>query len=107
MVGKLLSSLLLVYIEIWSPNSYLWFQLEDTILLFGTLLLFDPVLFPIYLQGMTINWINTEFWSTSRGTFHKNNLAPIACRKQGVPDRAVIDTTWIHEISYMHVTCMS
>ena len=28
-------------------------------------------------------------------------------RKQDVPDRAVIDTTWIHEISYMHVTCMS
>ena len=31
----------------------------------------------------------------------------IAARKQGVPDRAVIDTTWIREISYMHVTCMS
>ena len=26
----------------------LWFQLEDTGLLIGTLLLFDPVLFPIY-----------------------------------------------------------
>ena len=25
-------------------------------------------------------------------------------RKQGVPDRAVIDTTWIREISYMYVT---
>ena len=28
-------------------------------------------------------------------------------RKQGVPDRAVIDTTWIREISYMYVTWMS
>ena len=26
----------------------LWFQLEDTVLLIGTLLLFDPVLFPKY-----------------------------------------------------------
>ena len=26
----------------------LWFQLEDTVLLIGTLLLFDPILFPIY-----------------------------------------------------------
>ena len=26
----------------------LWFQLEDTVLLIGTLPLFDPVLFPIY-----------------------------------------------------------
>ena len=32
-----------------SPKVYLlilWFQLEDTVLLFGTLLLFDPALFP-------------------------------------------------------------
>ena len=28
--------------------------------------------------GVTINWINTQFWSTSRSTFDKNNLAPIA-----------------------------
>ena len=26
----------------------LWFQLQDTVLLIGTFLLFDPVLFPIY-----------------------------------------------------------
>ena len=26
----------------------LWFQIEDTVLLIGTLLLFDPVLFPKY-----------------------------------------------------------
>ena len=30
-------------------SSTLWFQLEDTVLLIGTLLLFDPVLFPMLM----------------------------------------------------------
>ena len=34
-------------VKLWMPNT-LWFQLEDTVLLIGTLLLFDPVLFPKY-----------------------------------------------------------
>ena len=42
-----------------------------------------PCTFPKIL-GMTISWINTQFWSTSRGTIDKNNLAPtysiILCR---------------------------
>ena len=29
------------------------------------------------------------------------------CRKQGVPDRAVIDTTWIREISYMYCSVLN
>ena len=36
------------------------------------------------IWGVTINWINTQFWSTSRGTFDKNNLAPIAYTFVGV-----------------------
>ena len=31
-----------------AESSTLWFQLEDMVLLIGTLLLFDPVLFPKY-----------------------------------------------------------
>ena len=31
-----------------TPGITLWFQLEDTVLLIDTLLLFDPVLLPIY-----------------------------------------------------------
>ena len=42
-----------------------------------------PCTFP-KIWGVTINWINTQFWSTSRGTFDKNNLAPIAYTFVGV-----------------------
>ena len=35
----------------------LWFQLEDTVLLIGTLLLFDPVLFPKYEAWLLIGSI--------------------------------------------------
>ena len=35
----------------------LWFQLEDTVLLFGTFLLFDPLLFPMYEAGLLIGSI--------------------------------------------------
>ena len=42
-----------------------------------------PFTFP-KIWGVTINWINTQFWSTSRGTFDKNNLAPIAYTFVGV-----------------------
>ena len=59
-------------------------QLEDTVLLIGTLLLLDPVLFPEYKEGVTINWINNQYWSTSRGTFDKNNFTPIAYTFVGV-----------------------
>ena len=52
----------------------LWFLLERHVLFIGTHLFFDSVLFPVY----EIDWINSQFWSTSRGTFDKNNLAPIA-----------------------------
>ena len=36
------------------------------------------------IWGVSFNWINTQFWSTSRGTFDKNNLAPIAYTFVGV-----------------------
>jgi len=42
-----------------------------------------PCTFP-KIWGVTINWINTQFWSTSRGTFDKNNSAPIAYTFEGV-----------------------
>ena len=35
-----------------------------------------PSTFP-KIWSVNINWINTLFWSTSRGTFDKNNLATI------------------------------
>ena len=38
-------------------TSTLWFQLEDTVLLIGTLLLFDPVLFPKYEAWLLIGSI--------------------------------------------------
>ena len=34
-----------------------WFQLEDMVLLIGTLLLFDPALFPIYEAWLLIGSI--------------------------------------------------
>ena len=37
-----------VHIELYILISTLWFQIEDTVLLIGTLLLFDPVLFSLY-----------------------------------------------------------
>ena len=36
------------------------------------------------MRGVTINWINTQFRSNSRGTFDKTNLVPIACTFAGV-----------------------
>ena len=36
------------------------------------------------IWGVTINWINTQFWSTSRGTFDRINLALIAYTFVGV-----------------------
>ena len=42
-----------------------------------------PCTFP-KIWGVTINWINTQFWSTSRGSFDKNNSAPIAYTFEGV-----------------------
>ena len=39
---------------------------------------------PLFFLSPLINWINTQFWSTSRGTFNKNNLAPIAYTFVGV-----------------------
>ena len=66
----------------------LWFQLEDTVLLMGTLLLFDLVLFPKYEAWLLP--INTKFWSTSRGTFDKNNLAPIAQTFVGVSSNWIV-----------------
>ena len=36
------------------------------------------------IWGVTIIWINTQFWSNSRGTFDKNNLATIAYTFVGV-----------------------
>ena len=36
------------------------------------------------IWGVSNNWINAQFWSTSRGTFDKNNLAPIAYTFVGV-----------------------
>ena len=53
----------------------LWFQLEDTALLISTLL---------KICGVTINWIHTQFWSTSRGNFDKNKPALIAYTFEGV-----------------------
>jgi len=35
-----------------------------------------PCTFP-NVWGVTLKWINTQFWSDSKGTFDKNNLAPI------------------------------
>ena len=55
----------------------LWFQLEDTVLLIGTLLIFDPVLFPIY-EALLLIGLALNFEALSRGTLDKNNLAPIA-----------------------------
>ena len=52
-----------------SGSCTLWFQLEDMVLLF------EPVLFP--MSGVTINWITTQFWSTSRGTFDKTTQHPL------------------------------
>ena len=43
----------------------LWCQLEDTVLLIGTLLKLDPVLFPKYEAWLLIGK-KTQFWSTSR-----------------------------------------
>ena len=73
---------------IWAWNAFTSFQwftkskviatyslvpIRRHVLFIGTLLSFDSV--PLY----EINWINYyQFWSTSRGTFDKNNLAPIA-----------------------------
>ena len=42
-----------------------------------------PCTFP-EIWGVTIIWINTQIWSTSRGTFDKNNSAPIEYTFEGV-----------------------
>ena len=42
------------------------------------------------IWGVTINWINTQFWSTSRGTFDKVNLAPIAFTFVGVSFKWIV-----------------
>ena len=55
----------------------LWFQLENTVLLIGTFLSFDPVLFP---NGSILNFEAPLI----RCTFDKNNLAPIAYTFVGV-----------------------
>ena len=48
--GPVLYGGLYTYTQFYMVNSgyTLWFQSEDTVLLIGTFLLFDPVLFPIY-----------------------------------------------------------
>ena len=56
---------------------------------------------------MTQGSLRDHVYSTSIDKVSSSVKGGLKSRKQGVPDRAVIDTTWIREISYMHVTCMS
>ena len=61
----------------------LWFKFQDTpFLFFKTVLSFRRICNISHF--FQLDWINTQFWSTSRSIFHTNNLAPIAFTFIGV-----------------------
>ena len=66
-----------------TEQSTLWFQIEDNVLLIGTFLSFDPVLFPIYEVWLLIGSI-LNFEALLGAPLIKNNLAPIVYTFVGV-----------------------